>query len=74
MGHIALRIARTLGGNEQHSFRIVSKALAAREGAASLAEYAVALPGRAICLTDPHEARYALAVLEHTTTSQITNQ
>ncbi len=64
MGHVALRIARALGGKEQRRFRIVSKALAAREGASSLAEYAAALPGGAVCLTDPHEARYALAVLE----------
>lgn len=64
MGHIALRIARALSSREQRSFRIVSKALAAREGAESLAEYAAALPQGAVCLTDPHDARYALAVLE----------
>jgi hypothetical protein len=45
MGHVALRIARALGGKEQRRFRVVSKALAAREGASSLAEYAAALPG-----------------------------
>jgi len=74
MGHIALRIARALGGKEQRCFRIVSKALAAREGADSLAEYAADLPQGAVCLTDPHEARYALAVLEPTSTSQVTEQ
>ena len=70
MGHIALRIARSLSGKKQRRFRIVSKALASREGSSSLAEYAAALPKEAVCLTDPHSARFALAVLEPTTTSQ----
>jgi len=74
MGHVALRIARALGGKEQRRFRVVSKALAAREGAGTLAEYAASLPRGAICLTDPQGARYAVAVLEPTVTGQVTEQ
>jgi uncharacterized ferritin-like protein (DUF455 family) len=63
MGHVALRISRALGGKEQRRFRIVSEAIARREGADSLEEYAAALPTGAVCLTDSRGARHALAVL-----------
>ena len=64
MGHVALRIGRSLGEQQDRRFRIVSQAMAKRAGAASLAEFAAALPETAVCLTDPQRARYALAVLE----------
>ncbi len=64
MGHIALRIARSLGGRQQGRLRIISKAQANGQGAASLAEFAAQLPAGSICLTDPIGAEFAMAVLE----------
>jgi len=64
MGHIALRIQRSLGDRGGRWFRIVSKSSAARAGSKSLAAYAATLPDEALFLTDPQRAEFALATVE----------
>jgi uncharacterized ferritin-like protein (DUF455 family) len=64
MGHIALRIQRTIGDRGGRWFRLVSRASAAHAGAKSLKAYAETLPETALCLTDPERAEFVLATLE----------
>lgn len=64
MGHLALRLGGHMGSGWSGRFRIVTQALAAREGAESLAAYVAGLAETTLCLTDVQGAGHAVAVLE----------
>ena len=66
MGHLALRLGRHMGSGWSGRFRILTPALAAREGADSLAAYIEGLEETTLCLSDPEGAEHAVAVLEST--------
>ena len=64
MGHLALRLGKRLGNRRTGCFRIITAAQAKRAGMSSLSAYVASMGERFLCLTDPTDAKHAVAVLE----------